>query len=209
MHFIDLPLLEWFGYAASILIAISMAMSSIVKFRLINLAGAASFSTYGFLIGALPVGFMNLFIVCMDLYYLYLIFRKHEAFETLSIRPENKYLNRFLDFHEIEIQKFFPGFSYDPKECNLSFFVLRNMSVAGVFLAKKLENNELYVHLDYVIPEYRDFKSGQFVYRHLSKCLLDQGITKVISSSNNKKHGKYLKKLGFIADKKGNYSKIL
>ena len=92
----EINILEWIGYAASIIIAISMTISSIVKFRIVNLVGAATFSLYGFLIGALPVGFMNLFIVMVDLYFLYLIFNKKEVFETLEVRPSNKYLARYL-----------------------------------------------------------------------------------------------------------------
>ena len=51
-------------------IALSMTMSSILKFRWINLFGALTFSTYGFLIGAWPVGFLNAFIALVDIYYL-------------------------------------------------------------------------------------------------------------------------------------------
>ena len=61
---------EWFGYAASVVVAISLTMSSIVKLRWLNLAGAAMFSTYGFIIGALPVGFLNLFIVVINVVHL-------------------------------------------------------------------------------------------------------------------------------------------
>ncbi|MEZ5149235.1 MAG: hypothetical protein R2759_19740 [Bacteroidales bacterium] len=49
----ELSVLEWIGYMASGIIALSMTMSSIVKFRWINLVGAGTFATYGFLIGAI------------------------------------------------------------------------------------------------------------------------------------------------------------
>ncbi|MBP8213899.1 MAG: YgjV family protein [Propionivibrio sp.] len=68
--FYGISWIEWFGYAASILVAISLTMSSIVKLRWLNLAGAAMFSTYGFIIGALPVGFLNLFIVVINVVHL-------------------------------------------------------------------------------------------------------------------------------------------
>jgi hypothetical protein len=58
------------GYIASVLVAISLMMSSIIKLRVINLFGAALFTLYGLLIGAYPVAVMNLFIVLIDLYYL-------------------------------------------------------------------------------------------------------------------------------------------
>jgi hypothetical protein len=39
---------ELIGYAGSILIVISLAMSSIIKLRVINLMGAITFGVYGF-----------------------------------------------------------------------------------------------------------------------------------------------------------------
>jgi hypothetical protein len=61
---------EIIGYVASVLVAISLTMRSVLKLRVINLFGAAVFTLYGLLIGAYPVAVMNLFIVLIDLYYL-------------------------------------------------------------------------------------------------------------------------------------------
>lgn len=180
-----------------------MTMSSIVKFRFINLIGATTFATYGFLIGAYPVGILNTFIISVDIYYLYGIFSKKEVFEILELRPENRYLIRFLKFHDKEIQKYFPGFSYVPEMNTVSFFILRNMAVAGVFLAHRQDNNVLKVGLDYVIPEYRDFKNGEFVYINLKDRFIENGFTKVVAGKSSKKHEKYLKKLGFVENSDG------
>ena len=190
-------ILQWIGYTASVIIALSMTMSSIVKFRWINLVGAITFSAYGFLIGALPVGFLNGFIVLVDIYYLIEIYGKKEIFEILEIRPENYYLIRFIEFHNDEIQKFFPGFTYKPDMNTVSFFILRNMAVAGLYLAHREEGNVLKVGLDYVIPEYRDFKNGKYVYLRLRDRFIKDGFTKVITEGNSIEYIKYLEKLGF------------
>jgi hypothetical protein len=205
----EINILQWIGYVASIIIALSMTMNSIVKFRWINLAGAITFSTYGFLIGALPVGFLNGFIVCVDIYYLFKIYSKKETFETLEVRADNKYLLRFLDFHNKEIQKFFPGFTYKPEMNTISFFILRNTAVAGLFLAHREDNNVLKVGLDYVVPEYRDFKNGKFIYLRLRRKFIDDGFDKVVTSGNSAKYVKYLKKIGFTEAIDGTYLKIL
>ena len=205
----DNYILEWIGYAASLMIAISITMSSIVKFRILNLIGAVIFSLYGFLIGALPVGFMNLFIVFVDLYYLIQIFTTKEAFETMEVRPNDKYLLRYLQFNEKEIQRFFPGFAYNPELNDLSFFVLRDMQVAGLFLAHREEDNVLRVRLDYVGPKYRDFKNGRYIYTRLRKYFTEHGITKVLAHAGSKNHLKYLKKIGFEEQPDGLCAKIL
>lgn len=205
----EINILEWIGYAASVIIALSMTMSSIVKFRWINLVGATTFSVYGFLIGALPVGFLNGFIVAVDVYYLLKIYSEKETFEILEVRADNKYLLLFLEFHRKEIQKYFPGFTYKPEMNTVSFFVLRNMAVTGLFLAHREDGNILRVGLDYVIPEYRDFKNGRYIYIRLRKYFIQNGFDMVKSSAKSKKYCKYLKKLGFNEDRDGMYVKVL
>ncbi len=91
----DSQLLLWIGYFASGIIALSMTMNSIVKFRWINLIGATTFATYGFLIGAYPVMALNGFIVLVDIYYLSKIYSKSQLFDTLEVRGDN---NTFLNF---------------------------------------------------------------------------------------------------------------
>lgn len=202
-------ILQWIGYAASVVIAVSLAVSSIVKFRWLNLVGAAAFSMYGFLIGAIPVGVLNGIIAIVDIYYLIIIYGKKDVFEILEIRPENRYLIRFLEYHDAEIQKFFPGFSYKPDMNTVSFFILRNMAVAGLYLAHREERNVLKVGLDYVIPEYRDFKNGKYVYLHVKNKFIEAGFTSVITEGRSDKYIKYLKKLGFREDANGLFTKNL
>lgn len=173
------------------------------------MAGALTFSIYGFLIGALPVGILNGLIVILDIYYLVIIYGKKEVFEILEIRPENKYLIRFIEYHNDEIQQFFPGFTYKPDMNTVSFFILRNMSVAGLYLAHREEGNILKVGLDYVIPEYRDFKNGKYVYLRLKDKFIDMGFTSVLAEGNSVKYIKYLKKLGFKEEANGMFVRTL
>jgi len=201
--------LSLFGYFASLIIAVSMTMSSIVKFRWINLVGALAFATYGLLINAIPVTFLNGFIALVDVYYLTKIYRKKEVFDILEVRGDNKYLQAFLAFYDKDIHKFFPGFTYKPEMNTISFFILRNMNVAGVFLAHREEKDILYVGLDYVTPEYRDFKNGKFIYQRLRPRFVEQGFKRVIAPASSTKYMKYLKKLGFKKDKEGNFAKNL
>lgn len=67
----NVPLIEYIGYAASILIGISMFMKNIVKLRFINLIGCILFTIYGFIIKAYPVAVVNLIIAFTNIYYLY------------------------------------------------------------------------------------------------------------------------------------------
>lgn len=205
----ELTTLQIIGYIASGIIALSMTMNSIVKFRWINLAGAITFSTYGFLIGAIPVGLLNGFIVSVDIFYLIRIYSKKELFETLEIRNDNKYLLRFLEFHKKEIKQFFPDFEYKPEMNTISFFVLRNMAVAGIFLAHREGEHILKVGLDYVIPEYRDYKNGKYIYKRLAPTFIEQGFKEVLIPQFSPRYGKYIEKIGFKKNKQGLYWKEL
>jgi hypothetical protein len=201
--------LQWIGYAASVIIVLSMMMSSVIKFRWINLVGALLFSIYGFLIHAIPVGILNGIIVLVDIYYLAIIYSKKETFEILEINAESEYLKRFLNFHNDRIQKFLPDFAYNPDRITVSFFILRNMSVAGLFLAHRENETVLHVGLDYVLPEYKDFKNGKYVYNKLRNKFIDAGYTSVIAKGNNSNYFKYLRKLGFKEVSKGVFTKEL
>lgn len=200
---------ELIGYTASGIIALSMTMSSIVKFRWINLFGAFTFATYGILIEAVPVTLLNGFIVAVDIYYLLRIYGKKELFETIEIRKDSRYLHRFLEFHDKEIQQFFPGFSYKPEMNTIGYFVLRNTNIAGVFLAHPEKDGTLKVGLDYVVPEYRDYKNGKFIYHSLNEEFFKGGIRKIISLGLTPKHIKYLRHLGFTKTNGDLYEKSL
>lgn len=202
-------LLAWVGYLASGVIVLSMMMSSIIKFRWINLIGALLFSVYGFLIGALPVGVLNGIIVLVDAYYLWQIYRKTEVFEILEIKAKSDYLKRFLAFHNERIQGYSPGFDYQPDKNTLCFFILRNMAVAGLFIAQREQDTILKVQLDLVLPEYKDFKNGQYVYIQLREQFIAAGYKTVIAEGNNKNYFSYLKKLGFVEEAAGVFRKEL
>ncbi|HKI68093.1 MAG TPA: hypothetical protein VKA67_00780, partial [Verrucomicrobiae bacterium] len=76
-------ILELVGYVASALIAISLMMSSILRLRLINLMGAATFAIYGLLIRAYSVAVLNGLVVLVNAYHLLRMLRAKEFFQIL------------------------------------------------------------------------------------------------------------------------------
>ncbi|SDH47215.1 inner membrane protein [Vibrio xiamenensis] len=66
----DMNVVEIMGYAASIMVAISLTMKDIKKLRVINFIGCALFAIYGTMIGAWPVVVTNGFIACVNVYFL-------------------------------------------------------------------------------------------------------------------------------------------
>ena len=72
----NVSLIEYVGYAASILIGISMLMKNIIKLRFINLIGCILFVVYGFIIKAYPVAIVNLVIAFTNIYYIYKLIKE-------------------------------------------------------------------------------------------------------------------------------------
>ena len=182
---------EFIGYAASILVAFSLMMSSLLKLRIINLVGAITFVIYGLMLPAYPVAFVNFLIVCINLYYLVQVVFTKEYFYILSVTSSAQYTKHFLKFHAKDIQKFFPKFSLDTDKEYCCFFVLRNTVPAGLIILEEQDEN-LHVILDYVVPQYRDFKVGNFFYS--KNCFTKKRITSLCQGAW---HHKYLEKMGF------------
>lgn len=66
----SINVVEGLGYLASVLVAISFLMKSINKLRFVNLIGSICFVIYAVAIHAIPVALINLFTVCINVYYL-------------------------------------------------------------------------------------------------------------------------------------------
>lgn len=190
--------LEWLGYLASLIVLVSLLMSSIIKLRWINLLGSSMFSLYGFLIGALPVGFMNLGIAIVNIYFLVKIYSSKEFFKILPVEKNSLYYKNFYEFYSDEISKFVKT-PVDIDSCDVSFYILRNMVHAGLFIGSRLNENTLRIDLDYVIPEYRDFKIGTYIFDQNKKYFIDKGYNNFVCFSNDPQHVKYLEKMGFTS----------
>lgn len=190
-------LYELIGYVASALVAISMLMSSILRLRLINLVGSAAFTLYGVLIHAYPVAAVNGFIVVINLFYLHRMLRTREYFHLLSVEPDSHYLRHFLEFYGREVRRFIPGARFEPAAGDLTIFVLRDMVPAGVFIGRMEGRGRLCVTLDFVIPQYRDFKIGRYLFQEERELFRSRGIREIVSEPGTPRHAAYLRRMGF------------
>lgn len=189
---------EIVGYVASIVIAISVTNTNVLRLRVFNLVGAAFFVIYGFLIKAWPVTGLNLYIVGVNCFFLYRIFRNREFFRLLEVQPTSDYLAHFLEHHAEDIRKDTPGFRYKPVADQVTVFVLRNTVPAGLFIGEIKKNGDLEVSLDYVTPDYRDLKVGEFLLNQRVDYFRERGVKRIVSPAGSARHAKYLKEMGFI-----------
>lgn len=190
------------GYAASLLVAVALSMSSIARLRFLNLCGAAVFVIYGWLVGAYPVFVVNAYIVVINVIFLVKMQPGHsEAFELLALnRMENRYLQRFLDFHQADIHKFFPKFQADSFGDSHAVLILRDMLPVGLVICHQSDENTLTIALDYVIPSHRDFRCADYFYQSWNDVISCEGIERFIAHGEVSSHRSYLKKMGFEAE---------
>jgi N-acetylglutamate synthase-like GNAT family acetyltransferase len=189
-------IVEWIGYIASAIILVSLLMSSILRLRWINLVGSVIFAVYGYLIGSIPVLIMNMGIVAVNSYYLSRIYGSKEKFELLPIDKNSEYYSMFMEYNKKEIQKFFITDEFTLTENSIGFYILRDLIPAGIFIGRK-KDDILEVDLDFVMPAYRDFKTGQFVYKDSILVFKEKGISRITASAKHVEHHNYLMKMGF------------
>lgn len=191
--------LEWFGYVASVVVAVSLMMSSIVKLRWYNLVGAAAFSVYGFLIQAYPVGILNGFIALADIYYLVQIYATRERLQLVRVPADSEYLRCFVEEHRSELARLFPRFDFQLGPDQVGFYVLRNLVPACLFLGTPRSDGVLEVDVDFVVPAYRDFKPGVFLFKENQALLRSMGFRRIEARSTEPHHDTYLRRIGFTA----------
>ena len=197
----DPVLLEWIGYIASLIVLISLLMSSLKKLRWINLAGALLFGIYGFMIGSIPTGLMNVGIVLIDIFYLARMYLSKDFYRALPIENDTDYLSSFLEFYKQDIEKYSDISKINFEKAEVKLYILRNMNPAGIFICNEYDKKTLEITLDYSIPMFRDFKIGQFVFEKQKLYFLGKGYHRFIVFTDNLHHIKYLKKMGFTETK--------
>jgi len=194
-------LYQLIGYAGSALVVWSLTMKSLLRLRLIGLAGAVVFTTYGLLIEAYPIVATNVVIIMVHSIFLRdLLSKKTEYFTILHVMKDSLYLQYFLDYHREEIQQSEPGFVYTPAEDQTTAFILRNLVPAGLFIGRFSEHTSLEVILDFVIPQYRDFKIGQFLYSQRSAVFADSRCQRAWSPGGTQDYTDYLERMGFVPE---------
>ena len=189
---------EIIGWTGSVLVIVSLMQRSIFKLRLIGVGAAGAFVVYGLLIGAYPIAIVNVVVIAVHLYFLRkLTAHPEEIFSTLEVYPESRYLAYFLEFYANEISRSQPEFSYDPGGDHWASFLLRGHVPAGLVIARHCQDGSLAIELDFVTPEYRDFKLGEFLYSEASGLFTDLDCTQAWSQPGSSEHVRYLERVGF------------
>lgn len=199
---------ELIGYAGSVLIVISLAMSSIIKLRVINLIGALTFGLYGVLIGSMPVLITNVVISGLNIWYLRKELTTRAQLNVVPVEIDDPFLVEFLHHYAPDIEQFRPGFVL-PAVSDVAFVMMRDVSLAGVFIGSDTGGGELRVDLDYVAPPYRDLRSGASLYGDRGERFTDRGWTSLLVVDVDKTQKDYFLRMEFVDSGSGTMTRIL
>ena len=71
------------------------------------------------------------------------------------------------------------------------------MVPAGVIIGSGYDDETFKVDMDFVIPQYRDFKIGTYIFEENKAYFIKKGYSRILSFSTKEKHISYLMKMGF------------
>lgn len=194
----DFSPVELVGYLGSLLIVISLTRTSILHLRLVGLAGSTAFLAYSILISAYPIAVVNVVIIGVHTFFLrQLLSKKKEFFTSLELNKDSRYLRHFLEYYDQDIESHQPGFVFEARDDQVRAFILRDLVPAGLFIGRTCPDDTIEVELDYVVPQYRDFKVSQFLYSDRSKIFAARGCRRIWTRPGSEVHVKYFEGLGF------------
>lgn len=205
--------MDWFspteivGYVASALIVLSLAMTSVVRLRLISLVGSLTFVTYGVLIGAVPIILSNAIIAGLNVWFLSREFGPKRELGAVQIAPDAPFLHEFVTTNRADITATQPGFTDVPDDAFV-LMLTRKGQPAGLLVGER-KKAELHVLLDYVLPAYRDLRLGRWLYDEGADSLRGAAFTRVVATADSSVHETYLGRLGFTPTGGNSYVKDL
>jgi len=190
------------GYLASAFLAYSLIVNNALKFRWLNIFGCVFFIIYGVLITAFPVILANSILLGINIFQLIKLFHAKEKFEFVDIKKGDLLISKFLLFYHKDIQAYFPDFSFQNITDNaFCFIVLRDLSIANIFVATIEDNGTADVLINYTVPQYRDYKVGKFIFDRGRDYLISNNIKKIVYNKvDNKSHLHFIQVMGFTQE---------
>lgn len=193
--------LEVIGWAGSALLVWSLWQTRVLRFRAFNLVASVVLVGYNAAIGVWPMAAVNAAIALINIYHLTRLLRTRDderTYEVVEVGPTEDYLRYVLRRNAADIERHNPGFVWDGASPRCAaFLVVRELETVGVVLLSDAGGGTARVELDYVLPRFRDFSVGKFVYRRGGR-LADLGYRRLVAPTDRMVDaGDYFPRVGF------------
>lgn len=197
-----MPVVEAIGWFGSAFLVFSIMQTRVMRFRLLNTTACVILIGYNAAVGVWPMVAMNVALAVINLWIVVRLLRqRHDArvYDAVPIGVDEPFLRHLLARHAEDIAAFNPGLSADlPDEAEHAFLVSTGDEVVGVVLSRAGDGpGEQQVLLDYVLPAYRDFTPGEFVFRPDGP-FAALGTRRVVASPAMTASERYLGAVGFV-----------
>lgn len=196
-----MPVLEVIGWAGSALLVFSILQTRVMRFRVLNAVACVVLIGYNAAIAVWPMVGMNVVLVAINLWIIRRLLReRHDdrAYDAVPIGVDEPLLRHLLDRHAQDIRAFNPDLPADVLGAvEHAFLVTTADEIVGVVLSRAGdEPGEQQVVVDYVLPAYRDFTPGEFVFRPDGP-FAALGTRRVVASPGMAASATYLRAVGF------------
>ena len=197
-----MPVLELIGWLGSAILVISLLQTRVMRFRVLNTASCLVLIAYNGLIQVWPMVAMNVVLVSINVVVIAKLLRhRHDArsYDAVSIGVAEPYLHHLLVRHAADIAEFNPDLPADvTARAAHAFLVSSGDQVVGLVLSRDgAQQGEQQVVLDYVLPAFRDFTPGEFVFRPDGP-FAALGTTRIVASPGMAASERYLRTVGFV-----------
>ncbi|HYN57494.1 MAG TPA: hypothetical protein VES03_09875 [Motilibacterales bacterium] len=189
--------LDIFGWISSILVVWSLMQARVLRFRVMNLAGAGMATVVNAMLEIWPFAAMNGVITVIDAYWIWRLTRERhdeQAYDVVEVALDDAYLRHVLTIKADDLVATHPGFAVadvvgsagqgpaGAAAGRSAFLVLRGDETVGMVLVRDAGAGVGEVEVDYVTERFRDFTPGEFVYRR-SGVFADKGFTRLVADA--------------------------
>ncbi len=120
--------------------------------------------------------------------------KHYSRISIIEVGYDDAYVKEFLQYYSKSLYLYFPIFEPD-KEQKIHLLI-KEMNVAGILVLKQ-KGDVMYVEIDFIKPEYRDFSIGNYIYNQNTGYFKKLGVNTLLAKSYHYLHSKYLLKMGF------------
>ncbi len=187
--------MELVGYVASALVVASLAMTSVVRLRIVSLVGSVVFVVYGALLPSIPIIITNAAVAGLNIWFLRKEFAPNRDLGAVPIAPDAPFLLDFLRSHATDIATFHPEFDA-PDPGDFALVLTRDGLPAGALIGRP-DGTTLHLRLDYVMHAYRDSRIGQWLYGRGTRVFTEAGFDRLVARPTSPELASYLMNVGF------------
>jgi len=189
-------ILELIGWVGSALLVFSVLQAKFLRFRILNSVASAVLVVYNGILGVWPMAAVNLALLVINLVFIARLLTSKQQAKAFTWAEADPALQAwFVARHGADIARFHPGLAGELPTARAAL-VFHDDSAIGIVAVRGDGTAQLLA--DYVIPAYRDYAPGAFVYSPAGP-LAHWGVTEITTTNPARGLVKYLRQMGYVA----------